>query len=301
MTGAPGWYPDPGGQPDRYRYWNGTSWSAETTGDPHRTAPETMTLAPAASRPHAGRWLILMTVLAVVVAAGSLAFRARDQPPEQPVLFPTPITSTTPDDGSPEPTSSPSTNRTSPRPTSAAPRAIGCPEGAPDARSPHPSDGRVHGGNLSFPRVDSFVPEAPENRLTFAYDVVQQVRTVSLNPPWIAQLGLGRLLADGYPRTAQHTAELVTECIVASDLYRPYEPQRRDLDSRPITVSGTDGWLITTDVEVGVAGLPFAGDHVAVVVVPDGADWGVFFGAVPIGDRRLTDTLTDTVLALRVG
>jgi hypothetical protein len=311
VTGAPGWYPDPGGQPDRYRYWDGASWSAETTGDPHRTAPETMTQAPLASRPHAVRWLILITVLAVVVAAGSLAFRFHNRQSEQPVLFPTPSTSApspTRNDRDDSPSgltshpgpNTPDANRT-PRPTSAAPRAIGCPEGAPDARSPHPSDGRVHGGNLSFPRVDSFVPEAPENRLTFAYDVVQQVRTVSLDPPWIAQLGLGRLLADGYPRTAQHTAELVTECIVASDLYRPYDPHRRDVDSRPITVSGTDGWLITTDLEIGVAGLPFAGDHVAVVVVPDGADWGVFFGAVPIGDRTLTDTLTTTVLGLRVG
>jgi hypothetical protein len=255
-----------------------------------------MTQAPPGSRPHAARWLILITVLAVLVAAGSLAFRVRDRPPEQPVLFPTPATSATRDDNPPVPSSGPG-----PSLTSAAPRAIGCPEGAPDARSPHPSDGRVHGGNLSFPRVDSFAPEAPENRLTFAYDVVQQVRTVSLDPPWIAQLGLGRLLADGYPRTAQHTAELVTECIVASDLYRPYDPQRRDLESRPITVSGTGGWLITTDIGVDVAGLPFAGDHVAVVVVPDGGDWGVFFGAVPIGDSRLTDTLTTTVISLRVG
>ena len=296
MTGTPGWYPDPGGQLDRYRYWDGTAWSAETTGDPHRTAPETMTQAPAASRPHPARWLILITVLAVVVAAGSLVVRFHDRSSEQPVLFPSPTTSAARDDSSPEPSSSPA-----PSITSAAPRAIGCPEGAPDARSPHPSDGRVHGGNLSFPRVDSFIPEAPENRLTFAYDVVQQVRTVSLDPPWIAQLGLGRLLADGYPRTAQHTAELVTECIVASDLYRPYDPDRRDVDSRPITVSGTDGWLITTDIGVHVDGLPLAGDHVAVVVIPDGADWGVFFGAVPIGDRPLTDTLTKTVLALRVG
>ncbi len=294
VTGPSGWYPDPGGQPDRYRYWDGTSWSAETTGDPHLSAPETMTLASSQARPHTARWLILITVLALVVAAGSVGFRIGHRPPDEPVLFPSP-TSSARDDGSPD---KPGTAAPS---ESAAPRAIGCPEGAPDARSPHPSDGRVHGGNLSFPRVDSFLPEAPENRLTFAYDVGQQVRTVSLDPPWIAQLGLGRLLADGYPRTAQHTAELVTECIVASELYLPYSPSRRDIASRPITVSGNEGWLITTDVLVDVPGLPFAGDQLAVAVVPDGADWGVFFGAVPIGDPALTRTLTETVLALRVG
>ena len=29
-----GWYPDPGGAADRYRYWDGTTWSATTTDDP---------------------------------------------------------------------------------------------------------------------------------------------------------------------------------------------------------------------------------------------------------------------------
>jgi hypothetical protein len=299
VSGAPGWYPDPGGQSDRYRYWDGTSWSAETTGDPRRAAPQPLAGQTPAPRPHAARWLILITVLAVLVAAGSVALRLADSGDKQPVLFPSPATSApatgSTDDSSPTPSNGV-------RPTSSpAPRAIGCPAAAPDARAPHPADDRVHGGNLSYPRVVTFLPEAPENRMTFAYDVVQQVRTVSLDPPWIAQLALGRLLADGYPRTAQHTAELVTECIVASDMYRSYRPERHDRTSNQITVSGQDGWLITTDIIVDVPHLPFRGDHVVVAVVPDGADWGLFFGAVPIGDAALTNTLTQTVLSLRVG
>jgi hypothetical protein len=242
------------------------------------------------------RWLILVTVAALLVAAGSIAVRFRDSGERQPVLFPSPTTSATGTGSADDSSPTPSGGFSSP-----APRAIGCPNGAPDARAPHPADDRVHGGDLSFPRVDSFLSEAPENRMTFAYDVVQQVRTVSLDPPWIAQLALGRLLADGYPRDAEHTAELVTECIVASDMYRSYSPQRHDRSSREITVSGQDGWLITTDIVVNVPHLKFPGDHVAVVVVPDGADWGLFFGAVPIGDAALTDTLTRTVLALQVG
>lgn len=38
MTQA-GWYPDPAGQPQTYRYWDGTSWSQETTGDPYAPPP----------------------------------------------------------------------------------------------------------------------------------------------------------------------------------------------------------------------------------------------------------------------
>jgi hypothetical protein len=299
VSGTPGWYPDPGGRPDRYRYWDGTTWSAETTGDPRRAAPKHLAGPTPATRPHATRWLIFITVLAVLVAAGSLALRLADSGDQQPVLFPSPTNGASATDASDDSSPTPTDGR---RPTSSpTPRAIGCPQGAPDARAPHPADDRVHGGNLSFPRVVTFLPEAPENRMTFAYDVVQQVRTVSLDPPWIAQLALGRLLADGYPRTAQHTAELVTECIVASDMYRSHHAERHDRTSHQITVSGRDGWLITTDVVVDVPNLPFRGDHVAVAVVPDGADWGLFFGAVPIGDTTLTNTLTQTVLSLRVG
>lgn len=38
MTNA-GWYPDPAGQPQTYRYWDGQRWSQETTGDPYAPAP----------------------------------------------------------------------------------------------------------------------------------------------------------------------------------------------------------------------------------------------------------------------
>lgn len=34
-----GWYPDPAGQPNTYRYWNGQSWSQETTGNPASPPP----------------------------------------------------------------------------------------------------------------------------------------------------------------------------------------------------------------------------------------------------------------------
>lgn len=38
MTSA-GWYPDPAGQPQTYRYWDGSSWSQVTTTNPYDAAP----------------------------------------------------------------------------------------------------------------------------------------------------------------------------------------------------------------------------------------------------------------------
>ncbi|KAA1428237.1 DUF2510 domain-containing protein [Nocardioides antri] len=38
MTQA-GWYPDPAGQPQTFRYWDGSSWSQETTSNPYAPPP----------------------------------------------------------------------------------------------------------------------------------------------------------------------------------------------------------------------------------------------------------------------
>ncbi|QGN33414.1 DUF2510 domain-containing protein [Microlunatus sp. Gsoil 973] len=37
-----GWYPDPSGEPGRYRYWDGARWSAETSTDPGITGSSGM-------------------------------------------------------------------------------------------------------------------------------------------------------------------------------------------------------------------------------------------------------------------
>ena len=49
-----------------------------------------------------------------------------------------------------------------------------CPLGLPGLRAPHPVDGRVYGGNLSFPAEPTYRPAADEPRMTFAFDVTQQ-------------------------------------------------------------------------------------------------------------------------------
>lgn len=53
MTQA-GWYPDPAGQPQTYRYWNGSSWSEETTGDPYSPPPGPPAAPPPAPPPPPG-------------------------------------------------------------------------------------------------------------------------------------------------------------------------------------------------------------------------------------------------------
>jgi Protein of unknown function (DUF2510) len=305
VTAIPGWYPDPGGEPDLYRYWDGIRWSVQTTPDPRHAAPASMDAASSKkqSSARAGLWIaVIALVLIVIVAAVIVVGRSLGGP-----IVEGPVPSSTVsgwDDSSPtaEPTPS-STHPPTPSPTpssSGVPQETACVSGQPDARAVHPDDERVYGGNLSFTRATSFEREAGEPRLSFAYDVTQQYLPVSDDPGWIAQLAVGGLKgADGFDQGAKRTALTVVECIFTSEMYVPYDPKRRDLRSQALKVSGRAGWLVETNISVNQPGLPFAGDHVVVVVVEDGTDWGLFFGAVPIGDQALTATLNATVDDLR--
>ena len=47
---SPGWYPDPSGQPNSFRYWNGVHWSHETSPSPY-VAPPGAAAPPSAAPP----------------------------------------------------------------------------------------------------------------------------------------------------------------------------------------------------------------------------------------------------------
>jgi hypothetical protein len=297
-----GWHPDPGGARGRFRYWDGTQWSAETTEDPNRPPPG----GPPPSRRPRGRLVavvvagLVVSILLVLVVRNVLAGA-------WPIsVDPTPPPTVIGDDSSPTPTPRPSPSPTpTPSPTpSAAPRSGGplvpCPLGLPGARASHPVDGRVHGGNLSFSEEPSFRPAAPEPRMTFAFDVTQQQLPVSARPAWIAQLAVGQLRAEsGFVNDTRNTAESLLQCVVSGPMYDPYRPTRRDRRSEATTVSGRAAWLVEADVAVAPPGLAFPGDRVVVVVVPDGVDWGFFFGATPIGDAGLGQVLDRAVAGLQ--
>jgi hypothetical protein len=303
----PGWYPDPAGTPGRYRYWDGSRWSSVTTDDPRRPAPaesgSTDSTPPpasddtAASTPmRSSRVALIIGVLAVAVTVAVVAAVAlRD--PRQLLGGPTPTpTATGLTDTSPTPPREPTAT---PSPT-ATPVPARCPKGNPNQRAEHPSDGRVHGGNLSFPEQPTFDGASLEERFSFAYDVIQQTLTVSQDPPWIAQLAVGRLRGkDGFGDDPRNTVESLMRCVITGNMYSPYLPARTDIRSESLSIDGHDGWLIESEITVDRPDLPLAGDHTIFIVVRDGTDWGFFFGAVPIGNAQLDAVLASTIRELR--
>ena len=303
-----GWYPDPAGVPGRYRYWDGSSWSTVTTDDPGRPTPaESPATGPTPSEPSSGeppsrpgRWrrpaiilgvlaVAVSTVVAVAILIGSFRSLADNPIPNATV--------------SPSDVSSPADTPTARQLPSATPTPVPlvpCPKGNPNQRAPHPIDGRVYGGNLSFEAQQTFEPAALEARFSFAYDVLQQTLPVSQNPAWIAQLAVGQLRAsDGFVHDARNTVESLAQCVVTGRMYGPYVPTRGDIRSESLSIDGRPGWLIESEITVDRPDIALLGDHVIFIVVRDGKDWGFFFGAVPIGNAQLDAVLASTVRELR--
>ncbi len=304
-TGLRGWYPDPAGARGRFRYWDGTQWSALTTDDPRQAPPaqpsQPLPTPHTASKPPQGlprkrRLAVIIGVLAVVltavVAAAVFASGSRQVGnASAPTSAPTGL-----DDSSPSATATP-TRSPSASPTPKA--LVRCPKGDPTTRAPHPIDGRVHGGNLSFEEQPTFEVAAIESRFSFAYDVLQQSIPVSQKPPWIAQLAVGQLRGrDGFVNDPRNTVESLARCVITGNMYSPYLPTRTDIRSEGLSIDGRSGWLIDSEITVDRPDLQVKGDHVIFLVVRDGQNWGFFFGAVPIGNAQLDAVLAATIRGL---
>ena len=305
---AAGWYPDPAGVPEGYRYWDGSRWSSVTTDDPRGPAPgerpasSSTPTEPARSTPPSGpsrrhRLGLIIGVLAVavimVVAAMFIGnFRSL-------VANPQPTSTASSSGGSPADPTTTSTPK-SQTPSATPTPLVRCPKGDPNLRASHPTDGRVHGGNLSFEEQPTFETAAVEPRFSFAYDVLQQTLPVNQNTPWIAQLAVGQLRGkDGFVNDPRNTVESLVRCIIAGNMYSPYLPTRTDIRSEGLSIDRHSGWLIESEITVDRPDLAVTGDHTVFIVVRDGKDWGFFFGAVPLGNAQLDAVLARTARGLR--
>jgi hypothetical protein len=300
----PGWYPDPAGVPGRYRYWDGSRWTTVTTADPRQPVPAERGAASTArgvatagvairKSSRTRRLTVIIAVLALALAA-VVEVAAYVGSFRQVVARPAPTPTISGIAGSsPSPTAEPTQ-------TPPATPPVRCPKGKPSQLARHPSDGRVHGGNLSFAEQPTFDPAALEPRFSFAYDVLQQAVTVSQEPPWIAQLAVGHLRGtDGFVHDPRNTVESLAHCVISGSMYRPYLPTRNDIRSESLSIDGHSGWLIESEITVDRPDLQVKGDHTIFIVVRDGHDWGFFFGAVPIGNVQLDAVLASTIRELR--
>jgi len=295
---APGWYPDPAGAPGRYRYWDGTRWSTETS---DRPGP-----APAPTRSRRGLGIAAGVIAVLVVVVLLLVFAVRSLTGARPITDPAPSSTVTGWDDS-QPTASPTPTPAPTPPSSPTPSAsesggqVRCPEGDPAAVGNHPADDRVYGGRLSFPRIDSYGPVQPKYGLSWFYDVGSQSQTTE--PGWESWFAVGEVAATepgfGTPREA---AEHSVQCSINHGWFSGFSG-RTDLRNEKFSLDGHQGWIIVAEVRVDNDRISVEGDVVTIVVLDDGRDdrFSGYVSMVPIGDGPRNQIATETLKALRVG
>lgn len=272
MTAPPGWFPDPRGPAGLLRYWDGIRWTDYTASDPGAgafTAPAPRS-SPAVAAPTFSpgprpvvltsrtRWwlggalvlLVAVVVLVVLVRTAVVPLGARTG-------------------GGP----------------GGDPTPDACPAAVDDPTPPPQPAGRVSGGGLSFPALDSPFergyggPPLPFVRNLQAQQALVEPASGS-NPDWVSVAGVGAVATgDGFagPKAA---AELIATCAVASG-YGDVVIDRQDRFSTSMTVDGHAGWQLESHLGFDIPGLQTRDELIIVVVVDTGNGGGVFFGSVP--------------------
>lgn len=354
MTQA-GWYPDPAGQPQTYRYWDGTSWSQETTGNPYApppvpprstppppspppTAPPNPLPTPGApgygqvphqpqplpyggfppapqpGGPRTGLVIALVVgavlLLAGLSVAGFVGYRALSDDDDDTDASDdgTSAVDTTDatDDTPTAPSTGPSdTTDSTTGPTAPTPQQ--CTGGQPEPSSPPPSDAtQVSGGGLTIPVSRGYVPEPLYSpAFAFADDFIATQKEIATGDSynWVSVYGVGGLhRANGFDDPAQ-AAEVVMACMSQSqELYQGFSG-RADLDSGEITVDGSEGFQLTSELRVDDPDIPVDGDVAQVIVVDTGdpETFGLYISVVPIGNDKLIRQQEDFVGQIGVG
>ncbi|MDR1266528.1 MAG: DUF2510 domain-containing protein [Propionibacteriaceae bacterium] len=295
--GLPGWYPDPGGAPGLFRYWDGHNWSEVLSPTPY--APPPVVLTPGAGGTFGGSVAAVQTlpptqrrspvgpiliVAVVVVVIGLVAWLVI-----------------------PRLTGDPGNIGDSPEPTAAQPTGVVCPQPSdtiPESYD-HPNDGWVHGGRLAFPEPGYPWEYSPENRVPFGRDVGNRVFTLhyrySGKQSWVASLLVAELYAgDGF-FSPQEGAEIVTRCILG-EFYGDAVVTRNDSRNEAYTLDGYDGWIIDTNLSFSIPNLPTTSESVTIIVVPTGEmSSSLFYSSLPDDSPEyIKDDVASAIADLKV-
>lgn len=292
---SPGWYPDPAGDPDLQRYWDGSGWSSQTR-PVDKSAPEGPSAWPELEQQQAEAWspveapgrrrtglFVALGVVAVLVVGGGVAAAVTLGGHDE--------------SAGPGPSAGPSVSvSASPSASSTAlPIVNDCPSSDYSGTEDKPKDGRVHGGGLSFPHQPGSTWR--DVGLPWANDV--QSEAVDLKGSWSRLYAVGLLPSWSGYTSLQSTAETLMSCIAHDKDSYPNATRFVPKYSRATKVSGDDAWEVRANVYV--ADGPYPGGTVHVVVVDTGRkSYSAFMGDSPIGVKSDLAVLDKVVKGLRV-
>ncbi|MPM39036.1 hypothetical protein SDC9_85667 [bioreactor metagenome] len=285
MSTQPGWYPDPSGAPGRYRFWDGARWTTAVSRDPFSPPPgatppggPTPSPGPTGSRPRAAGWWLAAAAIVVVMAlvvvgvvrlAGTLA----------------PFTSA----------GGQATTQVCPPATGQTPTA-----------SAQPQDGRVHGGQLSFPQLAAPfgavlpAPDVPFARDTHQQEVLVQPDFDGRGSSWVATVMVGDLYAgDGF-FSPQDGSRIVVDCVIGR-FYGNAQVTRADVRNEATTIDGHDAWLVESKLSFDLRGLDTKGERLIVAIVSTGpSSSGIFYASIPDTTPTLLEPARQALAGLRV-
>ena len=308
-----GWYPDPGGQPGMFRWWDGSQWTPQLTAHPY--APPQPPGPPDPTQPFAAMsggplprrdagatgspsWqvayddagpqrsgrgplivlgLVGVLLVALVVASLQLLGGGRLGP------F-----------GGEQPASNPTGNVCPPK------RIL---QDEPVNRTV--PAGRVQGGKLSYPQLGApWGAVMLEDRVPFGRDVYGQSVMVEPNydgdASWVASIVVGELVAgDGF-FSPEQGAEIVTRCVLGV-FYADAEVGRTDRVNQATTVDGREAWLVEMHLSFDIPNLQEKGETAIIMIVKTGEESSsLYYASIPDSRPELLATAREVQGQLRV-
>jgi len=330
VSAKSGWYPDPGGGENLYRYWDGKAWSAATS--PHPGAPPPSQGLVGATPP---------ATAAPVVGQGGGGQGGIGQPPySQGAYGQGGYGPSTPGAGSPYANYQQLEKKKSPvgwwiaggalvlvivvvaviairavvggqvevgSPGAGPASQNACPEERTQSADPNedPNDGRVHGGPVSYPTLGSpWGAPRPDNRVPFGSDVLSQIVPVESNydgsgGQWVASVLVGELQAgDGF-FTPEQGSEIVVKCILGK--FYGNNPVNSDVKvNEAATIDGHEAWIVESQLSFDIQGLQTKGELLIVAIVSAGPRSGLYYASIPDTTPELVKPARDLIDQLKV-
>ena len=278
---ASGWYPDPSGVRGRFRYWDGTSWSAETTTNPGGPPPKGTGPSNQSDEKNRG-WAVALIVLAIVtvVAVVVLFFSAGIGPGHhQSVAEDT--NSSTPTVSAWDETSSP-TPSTPPPPVTTGGVWVDCPVSTGNA------DTRQTGGQITSGGLSTVIPSGYSSEffadMSMTYDAHGLYRDIPPANLFFSSVQVGRVsMADGFTDLVT-TATQAMQCWSSTD--HPVEgPATILIGGDAMSISGHSAWHIRWQIPYTTEPIPGEVLDIIAVDMGAGADYiGLYWSCRPVGD-----------------
>lgn len=295
---TPGWYPDPAGTPDQYRYWDGRQWS-QTTSPLTGGGPQGQS-GNGPNRSRSGVIIVLVALLVVALALGAWQFfrPGAGRTAQEDTNSAAPTVSAW--DETSRPTATPSATPSEPQPS--ANNWVNCPSGA--ARPRPYLAGDLRGGDIAVAPISGWRDGSASFGMAWVHDMQAQVDTVADGGgiSWFSAIAVGAVsVVDGFEAPEQ-AAQLAMDCFATSNYYSGFAG-RKDINQQEVTIDGHKGWWIRSEVYVKMAALPdIPGDVIDVVVIDTGSpeSLSMFISSFTIGDSARGQKVDAARESLRV-